>query len=77
MACCKVQEVHGWRMKMDVEAVFDALEYCVLVDVVVAGINYADGLGPALLSSADSCPKDTLTTASCIAMAYMSGITTF
>ena len=60
MASGEVDEVDGGRMQVDVEAVFDAPEDGVFVDVVVAGVDDAEGAGPAFLGCADGGPEDAL-----------------
>lgn len=46
------------RIEVDVEASLDTLEDCSLVDIVVAGVDNAGGLGPALLRCSNGSPKD-------------------
>jgi hypothetical protein len=60
--------VDGRRVELDVEAVFDALEDGGLVDVVVAGVDYACCFGPALLGCSDRGPEDPFAAASCVAI---------
>lgn len=58
-------------MDMDIESVLYTFEDSVFVDFVVAGINYADGFRPALLSCADSRPEDSFAATSCIAIGIL------
>ena len=66
----------GRRVQVDVEAVVDALEYGGFVDIVVAGVDYADSIRPALLGGSDGCPQDSLAAASCVAVAVSATHTT-
>ena len=60
----------GRRVEVDVEAVFDALEDCRLVDVVVARVDYAYGFRPAPLGCSDGGPEDPFAAASCVAVKF-------
>ena len=54
-------------MEVDVEALIDSLEDVVFERVVVAGIDGADSVRPALLGSFDCSPEDALTATASIA----------
>jgi hypothetical protein len=62
----EVEEVDCRWVEVDVEAVFDTLENCGLVDIVVARVYYADSFWPALLCRTDRCPEDSFTTAASV-----------
>lgn len=66
MAGRKVEEVDRWRVEVNVEASLDTLEDSSLVDIVVAGVDDAGSLRPALLGGSNSCPEDSLAAAACI-----------
>ena len=59
-----------WGVEGDVEAVFYALENGGFVYVVVAGVDYACSVRPALLGCADGGPEDAFAAASCVATTY-------
>lgn len=63
----EVEEVDGWRMQLDVEAISDPFEDGSLVDVVVARVDDADSLRPALLCGSDGCPENSLAATASVA----------
>ena len=63
----EVEEVDGWRMQLNIEAILDPPEDGSLVDIVVARVYDADSLRPALLCGSDGCPKDSLAAAASVA----------
>lgn len=66
VASAEVEEGETRRVEGDVEAVLDIRDDGVLVDVVVARVDYAEGFGVAFLGCADGSPEDTFAASSCI-----------
>lgn len=54
-------------MEVDIKSIFDALEDCSLVDIVVASVYDANGFGPAFLCCTDGCPEDSFAAAASVA----------
>ena len=67
----EVEEVDGWRMQLDVEAIFDPLEDGSLVDVVVARVDDADSLRPAFLCGSNGCPENPLAATASVARCWL------
>ena len=72
VAGTEVEEGETRGVEGDVEAVLDVCDDGVLVDVVVASVDYAESFGVAFLGCADGCPEDSFSTSSCIAMTLVS-----
>jgi hypothetical protein len=67
VAGAEVEEGETRSVEGDVEAVLDVCDDRVLVDVVVAGIDYAEGFGVAFLGCTDGGPEDSFAASPCIA----------
>ena len=72
VAGTEVEEGETRGVEGDVEAVLDVSDDRVLVDVVVACVDYAESFGVAFLGCADGCPEDSFAASSCIAMSVVS-----
>jgi hypothetical protein len=66
-ASTEVEEGETRGVEGDIEAVLDVCDDRVLVDVVVARVDYAESFGVAFLGCADGSPEDSFSTSSCIA----------
>jgi hypothetical protein len=67
VAGAEVEEGETRGVEGDIEAVLDVCDDGVLVDIVVARVDYAESFGVAFLGCADSSPKDSFAASSCIA----------
>lgn len=74
VAGAEVEEGETRSVEGDVEAVLDVCDDCVLVDIVVARVDYAESFRVAFLGCADGCPEDTFAASSCIAMVVVSDL---
>jgi hypothetical protein len=72
VAGTEVEEGETRSVEGDVEAVLDVCDDRVLVDVVVARVDYTESFGVAFLGCADGCPEDAFAASSCIAMVVVS-----
>lgn len=72
VAGAEVEEGETRGVEGNVEAVLDICDDGILVDVVVAGVDYAEGLGVTFLGCADGSPEDSLAASACIAMSVVS-----
>ena len=72
VAGTEVEEGETRGMEGDVEAVLDICDDGVLVDVVVACVDYAESLGVAFLGCANGSPEDSFAASSCIAVSVVS-----
>ena len=72
VAGTEVEEGETRSVEGDVEAVLDVCDDGVLVDVVVACVDYAEGFGVAFLGCADGGPEDSFAASSCIAVSVVS-----
>ena len=72
VAGTEVEEGETRGMEGNVEAVLDVCDDGVLVNVVVACVDYAESLGVAFLGCADGSPEDSFAASSCIAVSVVS-----
>ena len=72
VAGTEVEEGETRGVEGDVEAVLDVCDDRVLVDVVVASVDYAESFRVAFLGCADGCPEDSFAASSCIAVSIVS-----
>ena len=71
VAGAEVEEGETRSVEGDVEAVLDVCDDGVLVDVVVACVDYAEGFRVAFLGCADGGPEDSFAASSCIAVSVV------
>jgi hypothetical protein len=67
VAGAEVEEGETRGVERDIEAVLDVCDDRVLVDVVVARVDYAESFGVAFLGCADGSPEDSFAASTCIA----------
>ena len=72
VAGTEVEEGETRSVEGDVEAVLDVCDDGVLVDVVVACVDYAESFRVAFLGCADGGPEDSFAASSCIAVSVVS-----
>lgn len=74
VAGTEVEEGETRGVEGNVEAVLDVCDDGVLVDVVVARVDDAEGFGVAFLGGADGSPEDSFAASACIAVSGVSDL---